>query len=455
MKVQVKSLNPKFDRILSETISVCPECLERVSAQYVTRNDIVYLKKACPHHGEFSVKVWTGARDFVEWLGSEDNSLPDIRSGKDLAGCPGDCGGCDAHRQETCCVLLEVTSRCNLSCPVCFASSGAQDAEDPSLSTIAGWYDMLMANGGPFNIQLSGGEPTMRDDLPEIIRLGKERGFSFFQLNTNGLRIASQPDYLKEIADAGLNTVFLQFDGLSEASGLALRGADLLEAKKRAIEVCGEIGVGVVLVPTVARGVNDAELGAVLRFAADNMPSVRGVHFQPVSFFGRCELQAMNAARITIPELLGSIESQMDGLLHKADFRPSNTEHPLCGFHATYTVSGGKWTLQKSENSSCCIPSSKARTIVARKWSAARPASSPSGSKYGTQSLDEFLVMRQEKTLALSGMAFQDAWTMDLKRLQRCYIGEVSPQGQLIPFCAYNLSAADGSTLYRGRTDRP
>ena len=185
-------------------------------------------------------------------------------------------------------MLLEVTQRCNLGCPICFASSGGEHTvDDPGLTTIAGWYDMLMANGGPFNIQLSGGEPTMRDDLPEIICLGKEKGFSFFQLNTNGLRIANETGYIEKLKEAGLSTVFLQFDGFSDKANLALRGRSITEDKIRAVRRCKEAHIGVVLVPTVMKGANDDELGDILRFAADNMPIVRGVHFQPVSLFGR------------------------------------------------------------------------------------------------------------------------------------------------------------------------
>lgn len=93
-------------------------------------------------------------------------------------------------------MILEVTKRCNMHCPVCFASAG-EDREkgDIPICEIEKQYDFLMAHGGPFNIQLSGGEPTMRDDLPEIIHMGREKGFTFFQLNTNGIRLAREEEY--------------------------------------------------------------------------------------------------------------------------------------------------------------------------------------------------------------------------------------------------------------------
>ena len=170
-------------------------------------------------------------------------------------GCPYDCGICADHKQNTCCVLLEVTERCNLKCPICFASANeASFSLDPSLTEIGNWYDMLMDKGGPFNIQLSGGEPTMRDDLDQIIILGREKGFTFFQLNTNGIRIAQDETYLQSLVNAGLSTVFLQFDGFKDSTYEHLRGMSLLSIKKQAIENCKKENIGVVLVPTVKKG---------------------------------------------------------------------------------------------------------------------------------------------------------------------------------------------------------
>ncbi len=431
--------------LLSETKSVCPVCLERIDAGYTAGPDGVFLEKTCPEHGDFCVPVWDKPLDFLRWKTRVIDG-PDFKSN-----CPYDCGICEKHLQKTCCVLIEVTGRCNLACPTCFASSGGADTgDDPDLATIASWYDRLMEEGGPFNIQLSGGEPTMRDDLPEIIRLGREKGFSFFQLNTNGLRIAGEPGYIEKLKEAGLSTVFLQFDGFSDKANLALRGRPVIEDKLRAVKRCQEAHVGVVLVPTVMKGANDDEVGDILRFAADNMPLVRGVHFQPISLFGR--YSAGEEARITFPELFKKIEEQMEGKLKRTDFLPSNAEHPLCGFHADYQVKDGKWTLLRSggEGCSCGISSDQARSVVARKWTAPEEiVPSERTRTMDVSYLDEFLIERQNTSLAISGMAFQDAYTMDLNRLRRCYIHVVSQEGRLIPFCSYNLTSDRGKSLYR------
>ena len=444
MKVILKKANLETGTVtLDKTRSVCPICLKRIDARYMAREGRVFLEKNCPDHGHFSVAVWDNPAGFLKWKKRVEDE-------PDFAGdCPNDCGLCEKHLQATCCVLLELTARCNLNCPTCFASSGGEGA-DPGMEEISGWYDMLMEKGGPFNIQLSGGEPTMRDDLPEIIRLGREKGFSFFQLNTNGLRIANEDGYIEKLAEAGLSTVFLQFDGLSEKSGTVLRGRSVSEEKRRAVERCAGANVGVVLVPTVMRGANDDELGDILRFAVQNMPIVRGVHFQPISLFGRYSAGAKN--RITLPELFSLLEEQSGGNLKISDFLPSNAEHPLCGFHADYRVQGGEWHLIKSGGDDCCcgISSDQARAAVARKWTVpVKTVTTPKSRIYDTSSLDKFLEERRNTTLAISGMAFQDAYTMDLNRLRRCYIHIVSKDGNLVPFCSYNLTSDSGEALHR------
>ena len=431
--------------LLSETNSVCPVCLKRVEARYFAYSNGVFLEKSCREHGDYRVLVWDEPVSFLKWktrIGQEEVLKGD---------CPNDCGICENHIQDTCCVLLELTQRCDLGCPVCFASSiNGNAANDPDITQITGWYDMLKERGGQYNIQLSGGEPTMRDDLHEIIRIGRERGFTFFQLNTNGLRIAREDGYIEKLAAEGLSTVFLQFDGFAEKTNMFLRGRYLTEDKLRAVKRCREASVGVVLVPTIIRDVNDTEIGKIMNYAAENMPIIRGVHFQPISLFGRYSVNS--DARITVPELLERIERQTEGKVKKKDFSPSNAEHPLCGFHADYTVTGGNWQFIKGSNEGCnCgISSAQARSAVARKWNAPDEIISVKENiSNEAMSFDDFINLRQNTTLAISGMSFQDAYTMDLNRLRRCYIHIISQDGRLIPFCSYNLSSDSGKTLYR------
>ena len=147
-------------RAFAKTASVCPVCLRKIEAERAVGEDgRVYLVKRCPEHGEFSALIWEGG--FVDYLlwDTAKGGVPGAARPAE-PGCPNACGLCAGHESEPCCVLLELTARCNLGCPVCFASAGGEAAApDPTPGEIAGIYDMLLANGGPFNIQLSVGSP--------------------------------------------------------------------------------------------------------------------------------------------------------------------------------------------------------------------------------------------------------------------------------------------------------
>ena len=438
--------------IFGRTKSVCPVCLRVLDAQKRAEKDGVYLDKTCPEHGAFSTLIWEGnLASYTAW-NRENRAVDPPREGKvPEKGCPLDCGLCTAHRRKGCCVLLELTKRCDLRCPVCFASAGESVDEDPCLDEIAARYDWLMAHGGPFNIQLSGGEPTQRDDLPAIIRLGREKGFSFFQLNTNGLRLAARPDYARELKAAGLNTVFLQFDSLDDAVYLTLRGRALLEEKKRCVDNCAAAGLGVVLVPVLAAGVNEDQLWPIVRYALEHSPAVRGVHIQPISYFGRCALERP-ARPLTIPAVLRLLEAQSGGLLRAADFSGGGAENPYCSFHAAYRIreDGSLKALPRRDaGGSCCTASDDSRVSVAEQWSGESCCCSAEGGMTEASAFDEFLSEVRRRTFTVSGMVFQDAWNLDLERLQRCHICEADARYGMVPFCAYNLTAADGRTLYR------
>lgn len=169
---------------IGKTKSVCPECMKVVPAIKGIGEDGIYLVKECNAHGKFQTLIWEGnAADYLSWgrenLSAETPVNPKVKE----KSCPDNCGLCEEHERKGCCMILEVTKRCNMHCPVCFASAG-EDREkgDIPICEIEKQYDFLMAHGGPFNIQLSGGEPTMRDDLPEIIHMGMRKRIYIFSV---------------------------------------------------------------------------------------------------------------------------------------------------------------------------------------------------------------------------------------------------------------------------------
>ncbi|MDR3632171.1 MAG: radical SAM protein [Desulfocapsaceae bacterium] len=455
--------------LLSSTSSLCPCCLRRIPAIREGQEDRVYLVKQCPEHGSFRTLIWRGPAQFSSWLRPKRPASPHRAFTGTEHGCPFDCGLCPAHGQHTCTALIEVTRRCNLRCPVCFADAGpaADQKDDPSLAQIAVFYDRILAASGPCNIQLSGGEPTVREDLAEIIALGRSKGFSFLQLNTNGLQLAADPQYAAALQRAGLASVFLQFDGLSSATHLALRGRDLMAVKEQALRHCQAAGLAVVLVPTLVPGINTHEVGAIIDYASRLAPTVRGVHFQPVSYFGRFPKAPADEDRLSLPEVLNLIEEQSGGAITAAHFAPPACEHALCSFHGNFLVQEDGRLVPLGGRQSCCstgepdaaTPSAlqgreKSVAFTARQWSLPM-AATPCGCTGDTSAaagddLDRFLARARTHTFSLSAMAFQDVWNLDLERLQGCCIHVVSPDGRLIPFCAYNLTSSQGTPLYRG-----
>lgn len=456
--------NKTHRREINQTVSVCPVCLKRLPATIAACGDEVYMEKSCREHGWFRTLIWKGTPKYEDWQSPKLPSPPINPLVQEKQGCPYDCGLCPQHRQHSCCVLLEVTNRCNLQCPVCFARAGEENSiREPSLAEIEKWYDTMLACGGPFNIQLSGGEPSVRDDLEDIIRLGRAKGFTFFQLNTNGLRLAAERDYAKRLKEAGLSCVFLQFDGMKESTYEQLRGKMLLNEKQQAISNCQAAGLGVVLVPVIAKGVNEDEVGSILQFAWKQLPAVRGVHFQPLSFFGRYEA-GQEAERYTLPQLLQAIEEQTGGRMKTADFKPAGAENAYCSFSGNFVrlEDGTIRPWQESAGCGCGAPTEeipqaakaakRAQDFVAKRWAAGVECDEETAACCGdTSSLDRFLERLDQHSLAVSAMVFMDAWNLDLERLKDCYIHVVEGQKdiRLIPFCAYNLTSITGESLYR------
>lgn len=444
------------EQFLSQTESVCPHCLRRLPAKRVQQGEQVFLVKNCPEHGTTKTPLWRGAPDYRSWARPKLPSQPQKCFTEIEKGCPYDCGLCPEHRQHSCTVLLEVTQRCNLGCSYCFANAGAK-VSDPDLPTIKGWFEQILQAGGPYNIQLSGGEPTLRDDLPEIIRLGKSLGFNFIQINTNGLRLAAEPSFLKKCQEAGLTSIFLQYDGTEEAIYEALRGRPLLKQKLQAIEHCRQFNIGVILVPTLVPGINIHNIGAMVEQALSYLPTVRGIHFQPVSYFGRYPAPPGDEQRITIPEVIRAIEEQSAGKITRDSFKPPGCENALCSFHGNFILLPSGELRPWTKHEGCCdtteraeVGAAKARSFVAKYWSAPEIKPVTVGTGGGALRLwDAFIERARTHSFSISGMAFQDAWNLDLERLKDCCIHVMSPDGKLIPFCAYNLTDSQGRPLYR------
>jgi 7,8-dihydro-6-hydroxymethylpterin dimethyltransferase len=319
---------------------------------------------------------------------------------------------------------------------------------DPSVEQLSGYFKQLVENGRTF-IQLSGGEPTVRDDLPEIVAAAKAAGCENIQLNSNGIRLGEDRAYTKALAKAGLSFVFMQFDGTEDAIYENLRGRPLLAEKQAAIRACADELLGVTLVPTIVPGVNDQNIGGILNFGFSNSPAVRGVHFQPVSYFGRYPRPPKNNDRITLPEVLRAIERQTAGKVKITDLIPSGCDHPRCGFHGDFVVLPDALLplTTKTDACSCSQDDSRAhlknRKFVSRRWKrAAATGREECCFNNDYSDMDAFLGRIKSHGFTITAMAFQDAYTLDIERLRRCSL-HVYRDGRTIPFCARYMTAAD------------
>jgi uncharacterized radical SAM superfamily Fe-S cluster-containing enzyme len=464
--------------------SLCPECMIRVPMRIYEQDGVIYLEKTCPQHGKFEDIYW-GDAELFKWF--YDNWYNARYAGVGLEnphtrtvnGCPFDCGICPQHKTPTILGIIDVTNRCNMACPVCFAYAGASNyIYEPSFEQIVNMIKLLR-NNSPWAcnaLQFSGGEPTLRNDLPNLIKEARRAGISHVEVNTNGLRIAEDIEYFKRLLDEGLSTLYLQFDGLREDIYRTTRaGTNLVPMKQKVINNARELGLdSLVLVVTLAKGVNDGDLGAIAEYAVKNHDVVRCVNIQPVSMAGRLQKSEMRRLRITIPDTIKEIEEQTNGVVSRWDWRPVNwpvpmtkgmsvikgkvypdfTMHPMCGA-ATFLVVDKDGSYKPIMNYvnvdrfaevfwDVYYSGAKGKKTVAKlKMLKLLPMARSNFvrglirnviTKGSYDALGEFM----RRIVMIGIMHFQDVWNFDLDRVQQCAIHYVTPDMKIRSFCTYN-----------------
>ncbi len=446
-----QALSTERDKVfLESTQSICPLCKRDIDAQLYIANHRVYLDKQCPTHGHFEALVWSDADMYLRALRYNKPGMKPLEFGSQVKkGCPHDCGICPEHQQHTCLGLIEITGRCNLRCPICFA--GEEHGAMLSLKQVGDILDnFLRREAQPEVVQISGGEPTIHPDIIPILRLAKSRSIKHVMLNTNGLRIAHDQEFVAQLAEVR-PTVYLQFDGLSEQSNKVLRGVNgLLGDKLQALDHLVQAEINVVLVATIVKGVNDHEIGAITEFGLEH-PAVRGVCFQPVAYVGR-HLPFNPLERTTLPDVIHAIEEQTKGIFVKEDFIPVPCPYPTCSATTYAYIKGGEVTplprilnvddyLDYLTNRTVPDLSQEVKTALERLWSASAVAGSDkmavNCSICGVDLAVD--VSSLEKNIFMVTVhGFMDAYTFDLKRAKKCCIHELLPDGRIIPFCVYN-----------------
>ncbi len=424
-----------MSNVLHTTTALCPQCLKELPAEISTdEENAVWMSRSCPDHGMVQTRIWPDA-DHYTWLRSlAFPATRPIDTHRSNEPCPFGCGLCQRHVRRGTLYEIEVTQKCNLHCPVCFMS--AEDGKgDPTIDEIDAMYDAIARSVGVDGaVQITGGEPTCRKELIDIIALGRSKGFWGIEVNTNGLVIAKRDGYLEQLVAAGMTGVYLSFDGLTGEVYEATCGRDILDIKLRVIERCREVGVQCVLAMTVVSGLNDDQVGDVVRFALENADVVAGVALQPAFTSGRFEVGRLTP--ITMGDVIFSLAEQSQGMIKPRDIWPLGCSHPLCDT--------GTFLVPDSQAPGGFIPAT--RDLTEEAYREGYSPDSPQGSVFldilAKQGIDV------SRGMSLIIMNYMDAGTMDGERLRECSMLVTVPDGRTIPFCSYHLTDGCGKRVY-------
>ncbi|MEN6439629.1 MAG: tetraether lipid synthase Tes, partial [Syntrophobacter sp.] len=404
----------------------------------------------------------------------------------DATHCPSQCGMCNLHQSHTLLGQIDLTNRCNLACPICFANADIKKyVYEPTYEEIVG----LMRNLRDYRpcpataVQFSGGEPTLHPDFLRIVKTANEIGFSHVQIASNGIRLAD-PDFAMQCARAGLHTIYLQFDGVEDRIYELTRGRKLFDLKKRAIESIHEAGMKTCLVPTIVKGVNDDQVSKILRFAIDNIHAISAIAYQPVAFTGRISTSERESQRYTLGDLAADIASSGFAEVDR-DFYPLSiiapisrllssiqgapkitpTSHPSCSGGTFFVVDENKKAtpipvffdveglFSDIDDLAYAMKNSKFKFLykvyvyfLFRKHF--RKDKAPRGLTvsrfiHALRGMTDKRVGRGKagektyRTLMAAAMHFQDRYNFDVERVKRCVIHYSTPEG-MFPFCTYN-----------------
>lgn len=500
-KIWGKKTEQTVEDLPLSTRSLCPECRETIEAQLVEENGQVLMYKTCPEHGEFR-EIISADRDFFMKMRRTHYERPaglDRPQTKVEQGCPHDCGICPSHRSFPSMVNIDLTNRCNLNCPICFANSNAMGrVYELDWEQINHVIDSVAALGPHpvICVQFAGGEPTIHPHFLDAVRLAKSREFAQVQAASNGVLFAGNYGFAEKAAEAGLDVVYLQFDGMSDDIYRDTRGRPMFETKMQAIDNLGRAGIRVALVPTIVKGFNDHQVGDILRFAVRNPEVVTAISWQPVSFTGRIDESRRQEMRFTTADLARELQEQTGLLDMHRDWYPFSIVSPLSRFLEAVTGEKKAHTnchphcgcvtylvVDKQTGQAVPFPAfldvealaaslnKKAGRLEHYPWlknalslqfkgelkKHFRRENAPEGWDHETlmQFVDSLIHLgeghkvdkkvqkeaiqgRRFEIIMSAAMHFQDLYNYELDRVQYCAVHYADPEGRLYPFCTWN-----------------
>ncbi|WHX47055.1 radical SAM protein [Paenibacillus woosongensis] len=440
------------------TNSICSKCLKKVEAKVIIENDCVYLSKYCFEHGREKVLISTDVeyykrcREFIK-----PSEMPQHWNTPIRYGCPYDCGLCPDHEQHSCLSIVEIIDQCNLKCPICYADSSPDKKLWRSLEEVERMLDAVVRNEGePDIVQISGGEPTIHPQFFEILDMAKRKPIKHLMVNTNGIRIAQDREFVKRLADylPGFE-LYLQFDSFEREVLQELRGADLRQIREKAIAHLNEFNISTTLVVTLKKGLNDHEIGDIIQYGLKQR-AVRGVTFQPIQAAGRTEDFDPAKDRLTLSEVRQSIIDQ-SGVFEAEDMIPVPCHPDSLAMGYALKLNDGVIPLTRMVDPQILLEGGR-NTIVFEQDQGLREHifelfstnHSPESSAMSLKSLLCCLPFVQvpesisyDNVFRVIIMQFLDPYHFDVRSVKKSCVHIVHPDGRIIPFDTYNI-------FYRG-----
>ena len=439
------------------TLSLCSTCLRRVDAKIIFEDDQVFMLKRCPEHGTeksliaTDVDYYRSTRNYVK-----RSEMPKKFNTRTHYGCPYDCGLCPDHEQHSCLTIIEVTDRCNLSCPTCYAESAPYHGRHRTLEEIEWMLDIVVANEGqPDVVQISGGEPTVHPQFFEILDIAKRKPIRHLMLNTNGIRIAKDKAFVERLATYMPDfEIYLQFDSFKKEALETLRGEDLREIREKALENLNAFNLSTTLVVTLQKGLNDDEIGAIIDYALQQ-PCVRGVTFQPTQIAGRVEGFDPAKHRMTLTEVRQEILRQAP-VFQPEDLIPVPCNPDALAMAYALKIDGEVFPLTRFLNPQDILDNSR-NTIVYEQDERLHAHmiqlfSTGNSVECATNELHSVMCclpmidapqLGYQNLFRIIIMRFIDAYDFDVRAIKKSCVHIVSKEGKIIPFETMNLFYRD------------
>jgi len=439
------------------TISLCIECHRQLSAKIIFQDDKVYLTKTCKEHGFQKVLIATDIEYYKQIRNYNKASEYPIKPHTEtIYGCPYDCGICPDHEQHSCLTLIEVTDRCNLTCPTCYASSSPTHGRHRTLEEIEMMLNAIVASEGePDVVQLSGGEPTIHPDFFKILDIAKTKPIKHLMVNTNGIRIANDIDFAERLSTYMPDfEVYLQFDSFRPEALKRLRGGDLTDIRKRALKNLNKFNLSTTLVVTLQKGLNDDEIGAIIEYALQQ-PCVRGVTFQPTQISGRLDHFNPATDRLTPTEIRQKILDQTN-IFQPNDLIPVPCNPDALTMAYALKLAGQVQPLTRLIDPAVLLNSSR-NTIVYEQDPdlhsyIMKMFSTGNSPLSASQTFNQLLCclpnvvtegLSYDNLFRIIIMNFMDAYDFDVRAIKKSCVHIVDIDGKIIPFETMNLFYRD------------